>query len=191
VHATSDGVVVVHHDPVVHARHPQSPAHKTIAELSAADLERFPLADGTRIPSLSETLALVADRAVVYIEIKARGIEALVTRCIRESGANCAVHSFDHRVVRTVKTIFPAIRTGVLEVSRHIDPAASLVAASAEDLWQEVDSIDEETVERAHSVGARVIAWTVNESSQWKRLRAIGVDGLCTDRIAELATFGW
>jgi len=191
VHATSDGIVVVHHDPVVHARHPQSPAHKTIAELSAAGLEQFPLADGTRIPSLSETLALVADRAVVYVEIKARGIEALVTRCIRESGANCAVHSFDHRVVRTVKTILPAMRTGVLEVSRHIDPAASLVAASAEDLWQEVDSIDEETVQRAHSVGARVIAWTANEPSQWKRLRAIGVDGLCTDRIAELATFGW
>jgi len=114
-----------------------------------------------------------------------------VTRCIRESQAICAVHSFDHRVVRIVKTILPAIRTGVLEVSRHIDPAASLVAASAEDLWQEVDSIDEETVERAHSIGARVIAWTANELSQWERLYAIGVDGLCTDRIAELATFSW
>ena len=191
MHATSDGIVVVHHDPVVHARHPQSPAHKTILELSAADLEQFPLGDGTRIPSLSETLALVADRAVVYVEIKAPGIEALVTRCIRESGANCAVHSFDHRIVRTVKTIFPAIRTGVLEVSRHLDPAASLVAASAEDLWQEVDSIDEEMVQQAHSVGARVIAWTANDPSHWKRLHAMGVDGLCTDRIAELTTFGW
>jgi glycerophosphoryl diester phosphodiesterase len=90
-----------------------------------------------------------------------------------------------------VKAIFPAIRTGVLEVSRPIDPAASLIAASAEDLWQEVDSIDEDLVERAHSVGARVIAWTANEPSQWKRLHAIGVDGLCTDRIAELATFNW
>ena len=191
VHATRDGIVVVHHDPIVHARHPQRPAHKSIAELSAAELEQFPLADGTRIPSLSETLDRVGDRATVYVEIKARNIELLVTRCIRESEATCAVHSFDHRIVRTVKTILPAIRTGVLEVSRHIDPAASLVAASAEDLWQEVDSIDEETVERAHSVEARVIAWTANDPSQWERLRAIGVDGLCTDRIAELATFSW
>jgi glycerophosphoryl diester phosphodiesterase len=191
VHATRDGIVVVHHDPVVHARHPQRPTHKAIAELSAGELERFALADGTRIPSLSETLEVIGDRAIVYVEIKARSIEPLVTRCIRESEATCAVHSFDHRIVQTVKTIFPAIRTGVLEVSRHIDPAASLVAASAEDLWQEVDSIDEETVERAHSVGARVIAWTSNEPSQWRRLHAIGVDGLCTDRIAELATFSW
>jgi glycerophosphoryl diester phosphodiesterase len=191
VHATRDGIVVVHHDPVVHARHPQRPAHKAIAELSRAELEQFPLADGTRIPSLSETLDAIGDRARVYVEIKARNIEPLVTRCIRESEATCAVHSFDHRVVKIVKAIFPAIRTGVLEVSRHIDPAASLVAASAVDLWQEVDSIDEETVARAHSVGARVIAWTANDSSQWKTLYAIGVDGICTDRIAELATFSW
>lgn len=184
-------MVVVHHDPVVHARHPQRPAHRAIAELSAAELEKFPLADGTRIPTLHETLDVVGDRAMVYVEIKARNIEALVTRCIRESGSSCAVHSFDHRVVEIVKAIFPAIRTGILEVSRHIDPAASLVAVSAEDLWQEVDSIDEEIVGRAHSVGARVIAWTANEPTQWETLYALGVDAICTDRIAELATYGW
>lgn len=191
MHATRDGIVVVHHDPVVHARHPQVPARKAIAKLSVAELEQFPLADGTRIPSLSETLDRVGDRAVVYIEIKARDIEPLVVRCIRESGATCAVHSFDHRAVKIVKASFPAIRTGVLENSRHIDPAASVVAAAAEDLWQEVDSIDEETVERVHSVKGRVIAWTANEPSQWEKLYAIGADGICTDRIAELVTFKW
>jgi glycerophosphoryl diester phosphodiesterase len=191
VHATRDGIVVVHHDPVVHARRPLLPARRSIAELSASELDKFPLADGTRIPSLSETLAVIGDRATVYVEIKARNIEPLVTRSIRESPARCAVHSFDHRVVKNVKAIFPAIRTGVLEVSRHIDPAASLIAAFAEDLWQEVDSIDEEIVERAHEVGARVIAWTANEPSQWVRLYEIGVDGICTDNIAELATFSW
>jgi glycerophosphoryl diester phosphodiesterase len=101
------------------------------------------------------------------------------------------VHSFDHRIVKTVKRIFPAIRTGVLEVSRHIDPVSCLASASAEDLWQEVDTIDEEIVGRAHSVGARVVAWTANEASQWEALYALGVDAICTDRIAELATYGW
>jgi glycerophosphoryl diester phosphodiesterase len=191
VHATRDGIVVVHHDPVVHTRLPRLPWRKAIAELTRAELEQFPLADGTRIPSLPETLDLVGDKATVYVEIKAPNIEPLVTRSIRESKATCAVHSFDHRVVKIVKAIFPAIRTGVLETSRHIDPAASLVAASAEDLWQEVDSIDEETVERVHSVKGRVIAWTANEPEQWDRLYAFGADGICTDRIAELVTYSW
>jgi glycerophosphoryl diester phosphodiesterase len=182
---------VVHHDPIVHARHPQRPAHRAIADLSAAELADFPLADETRIPTLPETLDAVGTRATVYVEIKARDIEPLVTRCIRESETTCAVHSFDHRVVRNVKAIFPALRTGVLEVSRHIDPIASLTGASAEDLWQEVDTIDQQVVEAAHAIGARVIAWTANEFTQWKTLYALGVDGICTDRIAELATFNW
>jgi glycerophosphoryl diester phosphodiesterase len=156
-----------------------------------AELAEFPLADGVRIPTLSETLDAIADRATVYVEIKAGNIEPLVTRIIRESKAMCAVHSFDHRVVRNAKAIFPAIRTGVLEVSRHIDPVASLADTAAEDLWQEVESIDEEIVQRAHAVGARVIAWTANEAAQWEALYDLGVDGICTDRIAELATYSW
>ena len=191
MHATRDGIVVVHHDPVVHARHPQRPARRRIADLSVAELAEFPLAGGVRIPTLSETLDAIADRASVYVEIKAANIEPLVTRIIRESNATCAVHSFDHRVVRNVKAIFPAIRTGVLEVSRHIDPVASLADTAAEDLWQEVDSIDEEIVQRAHSAGARVVAWTANEAAQWETLYDLGVDGICTDRIAELATYSW
>lgn len=191
VHATSDGIVVVHHDPAVHARHQQRPSHRAIAELSAAELEQFPLADGTRIPTLSETLDAIGRRVTVYVEIKAPNIEALVTRCIRESETTCAVHSFDHRIVRIVKSTFPAIRTGVLEVSRHIDPVASLASASAEDLWQEVDTIDEEIVAKAHSVGARVVAWTANDAAQWDALYALGVDAICTDRIAELAAYAW
>ncbi len=156
-----------------------------------AELELFPLADGTRIPTLADTLGAIGTRATVYVEIKAPNIEVLVTRCIRESEATCAVHSFDHRIVKIVKSIFPAIRTGVLEVSRHIDAVACLAAASAEDLWQEVNVIDAEIVEKAHSVGARVVAWTANEPTQWDALYDLGVDAICTDRIAELATYGW
>jgi glycerophosphoryl diester phosphodiesterase len=144
-----------------------------------------------RIPTLPEVLATVGRRVIVYVEIKAPNIEALVTRCIRESETTCAVHSFDHRIVKIVKSIFPAIRTGVLEVSRHVDPVASLASASAEDLWQEVDTIDTEIVEKTHAVGARVVAWTANDPRQWETLHALGVDAICTDRIAELAAYVW
>jgi len=136
-------------------------------------------------------LNAVGDRAKLYVEIKAPRIEPLVVRCIRESGTNCAIHSFDHRIVKTVKRIFPAIPTGVLEVARHVDPVASLVTVGAQDLWQEVTFIDEDLVARVHSINARVIAWTSDTVDQWKTLNQIGVDGICTDRISELATFGW
>lgn len=136
-------------------------------------------------------LRAIGDRATVYVEIKAPHIEPLVVRSVRESPAACAIHSFDHRVVKTVHDIFPAIPTGILEVARHVDPIASLVAANARDLWQEVSFIDEDLVASVHSLNARVIAWTSDDAEQWKTLSQLGVDGICTDRIAELATFGW
>ena len=58
----------------------------------------------------------------------------------------------------------------------------------ARDLWQEASFIDEDLVARAHAVNARVIAWTADDPEQWKTLSVIGVDGICTNLIAELAT---
>jgi glycerophosphoryl diester phosphodiesterase len=188
VHGTKDGTVVVHHDRAVNS--PERPPRR-IADLSFSELQEFRLRDGIEIPTLAAVLDAIRPGVSVYVEIKAPGIEPLVVREIREHSATCAVHSFDHRIVKTVKSIFPAIRTGVLQVARHIDPVTALVATGAQDLWQDVSFIDEELVARAHSIGARVIAWTANDAEQWKTLRRIGVDGICTDLIAELATFKW
>jgi len=188
VHGTSDGTVVVHHDPTVNA---PDLATRAIAELSYTELRNFRLDEGVEIPTLAAVLDAVGTDAMVYVEIKARSIEPLVVRIIREHNARCAVHSFDHRIVKTVKSIFPAVRTGVLQVARHVDPVASLIATGAEDLWQEVSFIDEELVARAHSLNAKVIAWTADDADQWETLRLIGVDGICTNRIAELATYRW
>lgn len=184
-------MVVVHHDPVLHVEGGAGGPTRRIADLAAADLARFPLVPGVPLPTLQEALDAIGDRATVYVEIKAANIEPLVVRCIRESDAGCAVHSFDHRIVLNVKKIFPAIRCGVLQVARHVDPVASLVATGAEDLWQHVDYIDEDLVSRAHAIGASVVAWTANDPTLWRGLYAIGVDALCTDLVGELAAGEW
>lgn len=204
VHATIDGTLVVHHDaslsivsglptsgrPIAGTPDRQA-SGPPIASLSASDLPNFRLSNGISIPTLNEVLDAVGDNAMIYVEIKAPNIESLVVRCVRESTARCAVHSFDHRIARNVKRIFPAIRTGVLEVARHVDPVAPLLATGAHDLWQHVDYIDEDLVTQAHSRDRAVIAWTANDPAQWKTLSALGVDGICTDRIGELAAFNW
>ena len=121
VHGTSDGTVVVHHDPTVNA---PDLATRAIAGLSYTELRNFRLDEGVEIPTLAAVLDAVGTDATVYVEIKAPSIEPLVVRIIREHNARCAVHSFDHRIVKTVKSIFPAVRTGVLQVARHVDPVA-------------------------------------------------------------------
>jgi glycerophosphoryl diester phosphodiesterase len=191
VHATSDGVVVIHHDPTVERGRGMARTLAAISDLTSSEIRKVLLADGIGIPTLADVLDAVGDGPRVYVEIKGTNIEPLVVRCIRESTANCAIHSFDHRIVQNVKKIFPALRTGVLEVARHLDPLATLVETGAEDLWQDWTLIDEDLVRRVHAGNCRVIAWTSNDPVEWKTLLALGVDGICTDRIGELAAFAW
>lgn len=184
VHATADGVVVVHHDPTV-AGTPEDPRLRSVptGELSIEQLGSFDVGGGAAVPRLVEVLDLLRGRARAYVEIKGWGIEELVVRCIRESGTDCAIHSFDHRAIRRVRGLAEEIPRGLLEQTRPADPAAVLRAAAARDLWPNVRTVDEPLVRAVHAVGGRVIAWTANSPAEWARLAAAGVDGICTDEV--------
>ncbi|GMV08293.1 MAG: glycerophosphoryl diester phosphodiesterase [Gemmatimonadota bacterium] len=182
VHATRDGVVVVHHDPSL-PRPVSAPAGETgraIASVTLAEL-RVAIAGVVEVPTLEETLALVAGRATVYVEIKAAGIESLVVDCLRRYGGSCAVHSFDHRVSSRVHELNPALPTGVLSASYLLEPERALRVAGGRDFWQWWEMIDAPLVERVHHAGGRVVAWTVNAPEHVVRLEALGVDAICTD----------
>ena len=186
VHATSDGVVVVHHDAVFALDAHAGIAGRPIASMTWEELERIQHSDRGRAPRLAEVLELVGDRAVAYVEVKGAGIEAAVVRCIEASPAECAVHAFDHRVVVRIRTLAPGIRTGILLEARLVDPAGALREAGATDFWQQWKMIDEDLVSAVESAGGRVIAWTVNEIPVADALVRIGVRSLCTDLPGEM-----
>src|SRR3954462_8175018 len=68
VHTTADGVVVVHHDPVL----PSTGAGmaRPIAALAWAELRTVELGPGVTVPPLEDVLDLVAGTATAYVEIK-------------------------------------------------------------------------------------------------------------------------
>ena len=191
VHATIDGVVVVHHDAQL-SRDSASPlAGRAISALSYDELASFELAPGVSVPTLDDTLHAVSSRAKVYIEIKAAKIESLVANLlakIPDAASTCAIHSFDHRIVRRFREIAPTIPAGILIVAYPVDAASLLSAANARDLWQSCEFIDRDLVDSIHAADGRVIAWTCNDSAEWRRLRELGVDGICTDRVASLVS---
>jgi glycerophosphoryl diester phosphodiesterase len=187
VHATRDGVVVVHHEPAPKRPGAGGERSRPIAERTRAELAAFKLADGIGIPTLAEVLVAVGERATVYVEIKGRGIERATLDCIRDAGTRCAVHAFDHRVSRDARALAPGVPTGILSVSYVLQPAAELARAGARDYWQEWSLIDDALVREIHGAGGRVIAWTVNRATDAERLLAMGVDGICTDAIPVVA----
>ena len=183
VHATRDGVVVVHHDFIPRAvSNVAALRDRPIAELTAEELATFDMA-GERIPTLAEVLEAVSPRATVYVEIKGRGIEEAVVATIGRLARvrDVPIHSFDHRAITRARAVDGSIIGGILLTSYLIDPGSAMRAAGARDYWQEWTMIDEELVEAVHDVHGRVIAWTVNDGETARRLAAMGVDGICTD----------
>ena len=188
VHATSDGMVIVHHDPVPRAAATQSRlAGRAIAAMTHEELRSFRVSGTTEIPTLAEVLELVAGRATVYVEIKGRAIEREVLDVISGSSTMCAVHSFDHGAVRRVHELSPGMPTGALVTERPHDAGALLRELGARDLWPEAPIIDHAMVASAHAGGGRVVAWTVNDVREAARLARLGVDGICTDVVGHLA----
>ncbi|MEO7522209.1 MAG: glycerophosphodiester phosphodiesterase [Gemmatimonas sp.] len=180
VHATRDGRVVVHHDPMFSEAR-EAPA-RAISRISLAELGAARLPDAGGIPTLDQVLELVGHRATVYVEVKASGIERQVAACLgRHAAARVAVHAFDHRIPVAIRALVPRLDIGFLSASYPLDVASLLRDALPNAFWQHADLIDAALVAAAHAFGARVVAWTENDPVHARSLIAMGVDALCTD----------
>ena len=180
VHGTSDGVVVIHHDPVTNSRAGDSGAKAVIAESTLASLQAIAVGGGP-MPTLHDLLSVLPESRVAYVEVKAKGIEEHVVSVIRSSGTRCAVHSFDHRIAHRVHQLAPDIPVGILQTSYPVNPLRPMRDAGARDLWQQWELIDPALIDQVHEDGRRVIAWTVNDADVARRLISWRVDGICSD----------
>ena len=71
--------------------------------------------------------------------------------------------------------------TGLLCEHPSDDLVERAVRAGARQLAPRGDLITPALVEKAHHAGLQVVAWTINEPEQMRRLIATGVDGIMTD----------
>ena len=180
VHATADGVVVVHHDPSLHG------LEGALIEIAASEWNQVrgvEFAPGIGIPTLAEVLEATPADATVYVEIKGAGIEQLVADVIGKSRARCAVHSFDHDAIARLRDIAPGIPRGILYENIDYDIPAEMRRTGARDVWPNWKLIEAPLVAAVHAAGGRVIAWTVNETAIGERHVSLGVDGLCGDDV--------
>jgi glycerophosphoryl diester phosphodiesterase len=117
-------------------------------------------------------------------------LEQAVVKAVRTAGVldRTIVRSFDHRSIRAVRRLEPALATAVLVVgTAPISPGLLARQAGAEAYCPGFDFLDEVQVRQAHAEGIRVVPWTVNEPADWARLLDWGVDGITTDYPDRLA----
>lgn len=176
VHATRDGVIVVHHDPVL-------PGGEAIGDSLFTALRDRTTAGGEVLPTLAEVCALVRGRAELFVEVKGAGIERMVLDVMRGYDGSFAIHSFDHALIARLHALDDTLRLGVLFEDPVADPAALMRATGAKDVWPHAPLITAPLVREVHDAAGRVIAWTVNDATTARHLTTLGVDGLCGDDV--------
>jgi glycerophosphoryl diester phosphodiesterase len=214
VHMTRDGHVVVIHDPTVERTTSGKGAisEMTIDELRALDAgygfspdggrTRPYRGRGVRVPTLEEVLEEFPGVAV-NIDIKAAypGVEAAVLQVLRETDAwgRALVVSTPYATVKRFRKISGGhISTGAsrweigvfyfssrLRLERLLSPSYDALQVPLR--HRGIPLVTPRFVRAAHARGVRVDVWTINRADEMRRLLALGVDVIMTDRPGTLA----
>jgi glycerophosphoryl diester phosphodiesterase len=111
-------------------------------------------------------------------------LETRILEAIRAAGVveRIIVRSFDHRSIRALRTLEPALTTAVLVAgTAPVDPAQLARSAGAQVYCPDYLFLDQTQLRQLHGAGFRVVPWTVNDPEDWSRLCDWGVDGITTD----------
>jgi glycerophosphoryl diester phosphodiesterase len=187
VQESADGVVMVVHDSDLMklAGVDLKIWNGTRAELEAIDVGRGfdPRFTGERVPTLADVLNACCGRVGVTIELKDYGhgqrLEERVAEIVEAHGMDqdVIVMSLKPAMVKRMKALRPAWVVGLL-MSVAVGDASTL---EADFLAVNARFVSRALVRRAHRVGKKVYAWTLNDDVSLSMLISRGVDGVITD----------
>jgi glycerophosphoryl diester phosphodiesterase len=190
VHATRDGVVVIHHDETLER---MAGDGRAIADLDWSELRRVTTRGGARVPQLDELLSSFPD-LFVNIEPKSERVLAPLAALLHrhEAVSRIGIGCFNPRRTARIcallggKVAWSPAHGGVLRlwVSGWGFPAGrfGFPMVQVPTHFHGIPVVTRRFVEAAHARGIQVHVWTVDEETEMQRLLDMGVDALMTDR---------
>ena len=194
VHASSDGHAIIAHDPDL-SRVAGQP-HR-VGDLTARELSQVDLGQGQYLPTLREALETFPD-AHFNIDLKSADAVGPTIAAIENTGAvdRVLLTSFSERRRHAAVRRLPQVATSasgarfaaaLLATVVHAGPLvrAALRGLHAVQIPPRAIGLDTVTPARIrafHAAGVEVHVWTINEEHDMRRLLALGVDGIVTDR---------
>ncbi len=183
VHVTCDGELVVIHDATVDRT---TNGCGPVVGMTLETVRQLNAGKGEKIPTLWEVIEVVAGRAWLNVELKAKGtalrvVEA-VERAVRELGVPrdaFTISSFDDEELALAAG--RGIPIGVLVAGRRRGVCRLLRRMKAASLHLSRRMVTPRRVAFARAMGVRLLVYTVNEPAEMERLAALGVDGIFTD----------
>lgn len=190
VHATRDGVVVIHHDDTLER---MTGDHRAIATLDWGALSKVPTHGGARVPRLDDLLSSFPDLCVNIEPKSDQVLEPLANLLLRaDACSRIGIGCFDPR--RTARmcnllggnVAWSPAHAGVfrLWLSGWGLPAGRLnfPMVQVPTDFHGVPIVTSRFVAAAHARAIQVHVWTVDEEAEMDRLLDLGVDALMTDR---------
>ncbi len=192
VQRTRCGTLVVYHDFTLSRL---AGIDRSISEMEWEELKEIPIGENQRIPTLKQVFALIGDRLIYDIELKARGVgrtglEEGVLKAIEDAGlkGNVLVSSFNPILLwRFKRRAANSIPTAVI-YSRSNDVPSYLHEGQGRFLVR--PTLLKPEREQALPVierGDAVITWTVDDEAEAEELLKKGVKGIITNRPGALA----
>ena len=199
VQLTLDGEVVVFHDEeITRCTNGQG----RIADYALVNLKKLDAGSwfdkkfrGAEIPLLAEVLSLCKDRIAVNIEIKAEavkeqikgGIEEKCLQIVNQSGLQDHVvfSSFDPRALRHLRHLNRQASLAVLFEKKYYDaqlPSEIVVSLDGNAFNCSRRELNKTWLADLKRHGIPVNVYTVDDEKSMKRLHALGVDGIFTNK---------
>jgi glycerophosphoryl diester phosphodiesterase len=191
---TADGEIVCVHDGTVDRTTDGmgEVAQMTLEEVSALDAGSWQGDEhaGERIPLLLEALEQIAPRLVIDIEIKQRGIAEQVAEIVEAAGAvrRVTVVSFETEDLLAAKRAQPRLACGLITSGSEDDSpevAHELIETAldcgANFISCRHSNVTETLVRECHLMGLSLMAWTMDEPEDIRRMIDLRVDGLVSN----------
>ncbi|MFG3705816.1 glycerophosphodiester phosphodiesterase family protein [Micromonospora sp. NPDC047670] len=201
VQPSRDGVPFVLHDTTVDRT---TDGAGRIRDLTAAQLKALdagswfaPSYAGARLPTLAEQLADLRTRGGnLLLEIKGAHTRDEVARIVEVIRAErmtgrVFIQSFEVDALRHTRELAPELPLGLLRSSLDADPVAIAreLGLTAYNPSGTALLTRPDVVRALHDAGVAVLVWTIDSANQWQALEQADVDGIITNRPAELS--GW
>ena len=142
---------------------------------------------GEKIPFLEEVIKLIPENKKLVIEIKCKDdviphLERIVEKSEKQS--QLVFIAFDLKTIAEVKATFPDNECYWLSSSKSAvkKQMPEVVAAKLDGINLEGKIIDQETMDLARENNLKVLAWTVDDPEEAKRLIGLGVVAVTTNR---------